>query len=184
MVRSILWSGTVPPLVSPVYGACDSPRLEGVRQFGNPPCEPGCWAFDEAVGSSLWFQWPPRSESYFVARRSYFASKPRCSVVRMREAPDPFLPPFEILWRLRRSNRSLREHHYQAAAAWQVPSPASAWKDASRSENDVRSAVPVGGYVKITLLSWLWEMTANRLFLWRPEGSSVEVRLLHKNLLA
>lgn len=74
MVRSILWSGTVPPLVSPVYGACGSPRSEGVRQFGNPPCEPGCWAFDE--GSSLWFQWPPRSESYFVARRFHCASQP------------------------------------------------------------------------------------------------------------
>lgn len=108
----------------------------------------------------------------------------RCSVVRMREVPDPFLPPSEVLWRSRRSIRSLREHNYQAAAAWQVPSPSSAWKDASRPENDVRSAVPVGGYVKITSLSWLWEMTANRLFLWRPEGSSEEVRLLHKNLLA
>lgn len=55
MVRSILWSGTVPLLVSPVYGACGSPLTEALRHFGNPPCEPGCWAFDEALGSSLWF---------------------------------------------------------------------------------------------------------------------------------
>lgn len=55
MVRSILWSGTVPVLVSPVYGACGSSLAEGVRHFANPPCEPGCLAFYEAVGSSLWF---------------------------------------------------------------------------------------------------------------------------------
>lgn len=55
MVRSILWSRTVFLPVSPVYGACGSPLAEGVRQFGNPLCEPGCWALYEAVGSSLWF---------------------------------------------------------------------------------------------------------------------------------
>lgn len=55
MVRPILRGGTAPLLVLPVYGACGWLLTEGVRQFVNPPCEPGCWAFDEDVGSSLRF---------------------------------------------------------------------------------------------------------------------------------
>lgn len=51
MVRSLLWSCTVP--LSPVYGECRSRLKEGVCPFDDPPREPGCWAFHESVGA-----WP------------------------------------------------------------------------------------------------------------------------------
>lgn len=93
---------------------------------------------------------------------------------------------FEILWRLRRS--SPLEQNSKAAAAWQVPSPGSVWRDAARPENDVRYPYPSGGYVMITLLGSVGEMFGNddisSLIPRRPEGSFLEVTLQYSNLLA
>lgn len=91
MVRSLLWNGTVP--LSPVYGECRSRLTEGVCYFDNPPREPGCWAFYEAVGS-----WPrfhdDRQMKAVSSPIALLCTKTRRSFVRMREIPPIHFFPF------------------------------------------------------------------------------------------
>lgn len=180
MVRSLLWSSTVP--LSPVYGECSSRLTEGVCHFGNPPREPGCWAF---YGLFTVAPRPPRNESCFVARRSQLYQTRR-SFVRMRERPPPI--HFCPFWNsLTLEKKQPQPPGTPLTSRGRLTGAVARHIEERCLPSRERCPICVPGRRVCKdhyLLSFLWEMSGNGLFPWRPEGSSVEVTLLHNNLLA